>query len=91
MPHASGRTRAASGSPAAVSALPEPPRVAEPLEEPATNTANSAVPTSPVSTSVRDVERVRAEVRPAGDELVVDREVVQAEPEQRVRVRGCPG
>ena len=34
----------------------------------------------------RDVERVRPPVRLPGDELVVDGEVVQPEPEQRVRV-----
>src|SRR5207247_4035846 len=34
----------------------------------------------------RDVERVGPPVRLAGDELVVDREVVEAEPEERMHV-----
>ena len=50
-----------------------------------TKTPNTAVPTSPVSTIERDVERVRAPVRLARDLLVVDGEVVQAEAEQRLR------
>ena len=49
-------------------------------------TRRRAEPDQPGLDDERDPERVRAPVRLAGDELVVDGEVVQPEAEQRMRV-----
>ena len=61
---------------------PQPP---QPLEEVDEEGDEERRPDDAGLDERRDVERVRAEVRPAGHELVVDGEVVQAEPKERVR------
>ena len=79
-PHAARR----AGRPPRASARPR--RRAERSRRKIQNrkSAEERRPDEPRLDEQRDVERVRPPVRPAGDELVVDREVVQPEPEQRM-------
>ena len=84
-PHASGRTRAATGSREAARAHRRARGEPEPTEDPDDERREDQGADEPRLDEERNVERVGPEVRPAGDELVVHGEVVQAQPEQRVR------
>ena len=85
IPQASGRARAASGSPTAASARPILRAAPRRRKIQSTKSPEEHRTHDPRLDERRNVERVRAEVGPAGDELVVDGEVVQPEAEDRVR------
>ena len=86
-PQASGRTLAAAGSPTAARSRADRAQRVQAAEQVPEEDDEDDRPDEAGLDEQRDVERVRPPVRLPGDGLVVDREVVEAEPEQRVAER----